>query len=136
MYPSPHDQPQSARPPAQLESPVAVLIAAAIFLYFGFVVALTGASDHAVYNWSVTGFTWMARIVGIGLLLTAAMIMWRMPGVATVNLIVSVIAAAGCLLCGAIWMAYGDMEGVLLLAFGLLNGNAARGAWQAWRAGR
>lgn len=111
------------------DSPLMTLVSAAIFLYVGFWMGLTPLSDAPLaYKFSVWGFTWMGRIAGIALLVVAGLGFARVGGgaLAWLDAAVSVLACAGCLLCGAVWLAYGDMQGVLLVALGLLNGSAAR----------
>lgn len=118
---------------AVAESPLLTLISALLFLYVGFGLGLVGISGDPLYDGSVAALTWGARIVGIGLLVAAALIFARLPGANLLDLILATIAAAGCLMIGAIWMVKGDNQGFLLLIFGLLNGSAARGAWLRWR---
>jgi hypothetical protein len=101
------------------------LVSAGLFLYVGF-----GLGWHG----SVAALVWGARCVGIGILLVLAMSYLRVPGAATLDLVLSTVAAAGCLVIGVIWMVARDNDGFLLLLFGLLNGSAARSAWQRWRA--
>lgn len=127
--------PQSAAPRsgAPAESPLLTLLSAALFLYVGFLLGLKGVHESAVYNGSVTALVWMARVVGIGLVLVAALAWARIRYAAAVDLGFSLIAAAGCLIIGAIWLSFGDMNGVLVLLFGLLNAVAARAAWRAIR---
>jgi hypothetical protein len=115
------------------ESPLMTLVSAALFLYVGFGYAPVGITGNAIYDGSCTVVTWMGRIVGSGLLAVAGMALARFPGATYVDLGLSGIAAAGCLVAGLIWMAFGDMNGILLLLFGILNGSAARGAWQRMR---
>lgn len=125
------------RPPAGSGGEVFLsLISAGLFLYVGFWLGLTGISDSALYNGSVTALTWGARVVGIGLLITVAMTYFRVPGALTLDLGLAALAAAGCLVIGLIWLAFSDMQGILLLLFGLLNGSAAKSAWQRWQAQR
>jgi len=119
--------------PARPESFLLSLVSAGLFLYVGFILNLAGISGNAIYDGSVTAFTWGARIVGIGILVTALMSLARVPGAALLDMLVSMLAAAGCLAVGVIWMVYSDMEGVLVLLFGILNTSAARAAWQRWR---
>jgi|GEM_PF-4500271 len=52
------------------------LISAGLFLYIGFGLGLVGVSGQAVYDVSVAALVWGARIVGLGLLLVAAL-SWR-----------------------------------------------------------
>ncbi len=113
------------------ESPLMTLVSAAMFLFVGFMLGLRGASDSPVYNGSVTLLVWMARAVGIGLLIEAALIHFRAAAAGVVGLLLSCVATVGCLGIGAVWLAHGDMSGVLLLLFGVLNFGAARSAWKA-----
>ena len=127
--------PSSSRTPPTGEPAIYTLISAALFLYFGFFVQLlTYESDPLVQRASVAAFVWMARIVGVGLLLIAGLDYLRVPFSAPLNLAVSALAAAGCIVCGAIWLVNGYApNGVLLLLFGLLNAASVRGAWRALR---
>lgn len=109
------------------------LVSAGLFLYVGFGLGLVGCSDNAVYDGSVTALVWGARIVGIGILLILGMMLARIPGALLLDLAVSVLATALCTVVGVIWLVFGDMQGILLLLFGLLNGGAARAAWYRWR---
>ena len=118
------------------ESLLLSLVSAGLFLYVGFGLAMEGLSDSAFYNGSVAAFTWGARIVGIGLLLTTGMTYFRVPGAAVLDFGLAALAAGGCLLIGVIWLIYGDWQGVLLLLFGLLNWSAARHAWTRWQSQR
>ncbi|RMF81716.1 MAG: hypothetical protein D6744_06825 [Planctomycetota bacterium] len=109
-------------------------ISAALFLYVGFGLGLTGISGDPIYDGSVTALVWMARIVGVGLVLLGAGTMARLPGMTTLNLIVSVLAAGGCAVVGVIWLLWSDGQGWLLLIFAALNASSARDAWRRWRA--
>ncbi|MCG3126462.1 MAG: hypothetical protein CHACPFDD_01298 [Phycisphaerae bacterium] len=104
-------------------------ISAALFLYIGFVAGLEGISNSALYNGSVTAFTWGARFVGVGLVVIGALSAARIAAVAYLDVLVSFVAAAGCLAVGLIWLLYGDMQGLLVLLFGALNGSALSAAW-------
>lgn len=119
-----------SEPPAQRisnEPPWMTLVSAGVFLYAGFVLALTPFdSAPTPYKWSVHGFTWMARIVGVGLALVFLLAMAR-RSIAILDTALAAIAAIGCLLCGAVWLAYGDMQGILLLLFGMVNGSSFLG---------
>jgi len=90
---------------------------------------LVGVSGSPLYDGSVTAFVWVARIVGIGMLVVAGLIVLRLPFAHPLNFLMALLATVGCLAAGAVWLAYGDRSGVLILLFGLLNGSAARSAW-------
>jgi hypothetical protein len=105
------------------------LVSAGLFLYVGFGLGLVGVSGNPVYDGSVTALTWGARIVGVGILVTTGLSYLKVPGVLVLDFAVSVLAAGGCLAIGVIWMLYGDLQGFLLLLFGVLNGAAARTGW-------
>lgn len=112
------------------------LFSAGLFLYVGFGMGLVGVSGDALYDGSVTALVWGARIVGFGILIAAALSYCNVPGADLLDLVLAVVAAAGCLVIGVIWMVYGDTQGFLLLLFGLLNGSSVRGAWQRWHRDR
>jgi hypothetical protein len=134
MEPVPTSEPEK-RPPPVAESPLMSIISALLFLYIGFGMGLVGLSDQELYNGSVTAFVWMARIVGIGMLVVAGLTYVRLPFVYALDFILALLATVGCVVTGVIWIVYGDRSGYLLLIFGLLNASAARSAWRLWRAG-
>jgi hypothetical protein len=109
------------------------LVSAALFLYVGFFLGLSGISGNPVYDGSVAVFTWGARVLGIGLLLTTLLSAMRLPLATPVDFALALAAAVGCLTVGAIWMVFGDYQGLLVIFFGLLNASAAKSAWYAWR---
>ncbi len=131
--PYPYSSELRPQPPAG-ESFLLSLVSAGLFLFVGFYLALTGVSGNPIYDGSVTAFTWGARIVGFGILATALMSLARLPGAALLDMVVSFVAAAGCMVVGVIWLAFSDKEGILVLLFGALNTSAARAAWLRWRA--
>lgn len=108
------------------------IVSACLFLYVGFGLGLVGMSGDAIYDGSVTALVWGSRVVGIGLLITAGLSYTRLAIGLLLDLVVSALAAGGCLLIGVIWLFYGDMQGILLLLFGVMNASAARGAWVRW----
>lgn len=118
------------------DSILMTLVSAALFLWVGFRVGFEGNSDSALYNTSVTAFTWGARIVGIGLLCVAGLTVLRLPLVLVIDLIISFIAAGGCLIVAVIWLMHGDNDGLLLLLFGAFNSSAARSSWIRFRQSR
>jgi hypothetical protein len=124
---------RNRRPESGGESVLLSLVSAGLFLYVGFVLGLQGISESAVYNGSVAALTWGARIVGIGLLVTTALTYFRVPGAAILDLLLAALATGGCLVIGVIWIFFSDMQGVLLLLFGALNGSATRAAWIRWQ---
>jgi hypothetical protein len=136
MEPTPTSGPENRPRPPVAESPFMSIISALLFLYIGFWLRPVGMSDEELYDGSVAVFVWMARIVGIGLLVVAGLTYLRLPFVYALDLILALLATVGCVATGVIWLAYGDGSGWLLLIFGLLNASAARAAWRIWRAGR
>ncbi len=112
------------------------LISAGLFLYVGFGMGLEGISKSALYNGSVATLVWGARVVGIGLLVTAALAYFRVPGMDPLDFALAALATVLCVGVGLVWLVFGDMEGLLLLLFGLLNGSATRGAWLRWKTQR
>lgn len=112
------------------------LVAALLFLWVGFGLGLRGYSGNALYDGSVTGFVWMARIVGIGLVIVSVLGYLRLRFAVPLNFALAALATAGCLGAGAIWFSFGDyQDSLLLLVFGLVNASAARSAWLQWRHG-
>lgn len=133
MGPTPGPEPEHHPRPPVAESPFMSIISALLFLYIGFGMGLIGISGDRLHDDSVTAFVWMARIVGIGMLVVAGLTYARLPLVYPLNFIMALLATMGCLGVGVIWIAYGDGSGYLLLIFGLLNASATRTAWCIWR---
>ncbi len=133
MQPTPGSEPERRPRPPVAESPFMSIISALLFLYIGFWMGLVGISGDRLYDGSVTAFVWMARIVGIGMLVVAGLTYARLPLVYPLSFIMALLATIGCLAAGVIWIVYGDSSGYLLLIFGLLNGSAARAAWRIWQ---
>jgi hypothetical protein len=134
MDETPNSQQDEARPRRGGESPFWTIIAALIFLYLGFFAPFVAwEDDPAIQKLAVQAFNWMARIVGIGLLVAAALAYGQIAFAHPLNFLLALIAAIGCLGAGAIWMANGYNTGFLILILGVLNGSAARSAWLTWR---
>ena len=133
MEPTPTSEPEKRPLPAAADSPFMSIISALLFLYVGFGMGLVGISGERLYDGSVTAFVWMARIVGIGMLVVAGLTYTRLPFTHVLNFILALLATIGCLATGVIWIAYGDSSGYLLLVFGLVNGSAARSGWRIWQ---
>ncbi len=133
MEPTPTTEPERQPPPPVVESPFMSIISALLFLYVGFWLKPVGMMEEQFYNDSVTAFVWMARIVGIGLLVVAALTYARQPFVYPLNFIMALLATIGCLATGVIWIAYGDGSGYLIVIFGLVNASATRSAWRIWQ---
>ncbi|MBU0639466.1 MAG: hypothetical protein KKB50_11425 [Planctomycetes bacterium] len=132
--PQPDRQP---RPPISgCDLPFMSIVSGLLFLYVGFGLGLEGISGNALYDGSVTAFVWGARVVGIGLLAVAALSYLGLPQVCVLDLLMAALAALGCLAVGVIWLAFGDMQGALLILFGLFNASAMRYAWRRWQAMR
>ncbi len=110
------------------------LVAALLFLYVGFGLGLVGVSGNAIYDGSVTALVWGARIVGIGLLVVAGLDLAKVGFAAALDAMLAGVATVLCLGVGAVWLVYGDMQGVLLIIFGIVNGSSARNAWSRWSA--
>jgi hypothetical protein len=126
--------PRPKSPAASAQDFFMTLVSAGLFLYVGFVLSYSANTPDAVYNRSVAAFTWGARFIGIAILVVAGLSYARLPGVVILDLFVAGVATALCAVVGVIWIVKGDMEGVLLLLFALLNGNATRSAWARWQA--
>jgi len=107
------------------------LVSAGLFLYVGYV--LLGGTGDPVYVGSIKALKWGACVVGVGILLTLGMTLARIPGAALLDVAISALAPALCLVVGVIWLIFSDTDGILLLLFALLNGGATRSAWYRWR---
>lgn len=130
------DSSRRAEPPggAPLDAAMFTLISAAVFLYFGFFRTYSPTADaELVYALSIYTFNWMAKIVGIGLLVVAGLTLARVAFAEWINFGASVLAAIGCLAVGGVWMAYKDGDGLMILLFGMLNAYSARASYAAAR---
>lgn len=125
------------QPPAGGSNVLITFVSAGIFLYFGFS-GRVGISDSPVYNQAVTAFVWCARLIGAGLAVVGLMLLLRVPGAGLLDLVLAAAATAACFIIGVIWLVFGrgDINGFLLLIFGLLNASGTRAAWAEWRAQR
>lgn len=135
---APPEPPRAYAPPAQVDAPtdiIMALVSAGLFLYVGFR-GLYSQTGDALYDNSVTVFVWSARIIGFGILATAALGYLRISGAALLDLVIGASATALCVGVGAIWLQHQDTDGVLLLIFALVNAAATRGAWLRWRGTR
>jgi hypothetical protein len=121
------------RPPIQTESPLQGILAAGVFLFLGFYLAGEG-SGPPHYVLAVKIFPWAAKILGFGLLLTTALAYFQVAGGALLHLLMTGAAGIVCLVVGLIWLISGDILGVLLLVFGLVDTAAARNMCTVWRA--
>ncbi|MBK8913166.1 MAG: hypothetical protein IPM64_00960 [Phycisphaerales bacterium] len=132
--PAPHDR-RHTSPFDRLEPVFGALISGAVFLYlgFGFWNGRTATGAPGLYAAAVFGFVMFARIIGcamVGVSLIAAV------GLRSAVLLDAVLAGVGAIgagLCGAVWLAYGDGDGWILLLVALLNGWAAASAGREWR---
>jgi hypothetical protein len=114
---------------AEPRAAIYAFASAALFLYYGFMLAPKGVSDSQVYNISVLAFVWTARIIGVGMLLVGLMSLARVRSAAMIELVLAWLATIACLGAGAIWVAHGDVAtGILPLVFGIVNGMAASDA--------
>lgn len=105
------------------------LIAGGVFLYYGFNL-LPGDNGVAAYDFAIDLFRWMARIVGVGLLVVAGLAFMKQPAARVLDLVISSLACLGCLIVGGIWIFYGDNDGLLILLLAAVNGWSAQAAWQ------
>lgn len=124
----------TAEPAESFEPPLMTLVSALLFLYVGFGMGLVGISKSEIYNASVGAFVWGARGIGIGLLLVAALSFARVQAVLWLDLILGAAATTVCVLVGIIWVGHGDMQGILLFAFALLNGSSTMASLRRYRA--
>jgi len=110
------------------------VVSGLIFLYYGFYAPFIPPADPPVVTYAVIGFTWMARIVGVGMILVAILQKSGLPGASLINMVAAVLAALGCVVAGSIlFMHQYTHPGFLMLAFGLLNIGSARAAIASWR---
>ena len=132
--PTPRAAAPVARYAAEYEtySPFWTFISALIFLYVGFGMNMKGISGNALYDASVDGFTLLAKILGVALLIAGALGLMRHRFTLAIEAIVAALATLGCVVVGMIWMVFGDLQGFLLLIFALINGSAARNAFLDW----
>jgi hypothetical protein len=131
----PDDSPERTMPVRSEQdssSPFWTFISALIFLYVGFGMNMKGISGSALYDGSVNGFTLLAKILGIALLLAGAGAMMRLRLALGIEMIVAALATAGCAIAGIIWVMFNDMQGFLLLIFALVNGSSTRNAFLDW----
>jgi len=113
------------------------IIVALLFLYLGFWAPFVPyADDSTLQKLSIHAFNWMARIVGIGLLLSAALAYGRVSLSQPVDFGLATLAAVGCLGAGTIWLINGYSTGLLIVIFGVLNAASARAAWLNWQGRR
>lgn len=112
---------------------IGTAIGAACMLYVGFGLSLEGISTSGLYNSSVDALTWMMKIGGIAMAVTAALL-WAGVGLALLIDGVLTLAVGGAMLIiGGIWITHSDMQGFLLLIFGAVYISSG---WSCWRAGR
>jgi len=135
MEPTPTPEPQQrpAQPPA--DSPFMSIISALIFIWFGFIAPFVAfENDPPLQKLSITAFNWMARIVGIGLLLVVGLSYARVSLARPLDFFLALLATVGCWGAGLIWLINGyTTTALLILIFGLLNGSATRTAWRIWQ---
>ena len=120
MSAPPQPPPDAPLAPPAGESAFWTLITALIFLYFGFGLGLEGISDSRVYNLSVAAFVWIARIVGVGLIVVVALQRFVPRSALWLHVALSAVATVGCVAVGLIWLAHNDWQGLLIGILGLL----------------
>lgn len=103
-------------------------IAAGLLLYFGFAYGLSGVSGNALYDGSVSAFTWTLKIGGIVLAITAVSCATGMIWSMAVDGAASLVIGALLLATGGIWIVSGDMQGLLNVLFAMTFLYAGRGA--------
>lgn len=126
MPQEPRDDRSTVQRVAFEETPLSLLISGLIFLYVGFGMNMRGVSGNALYDGSVSTFTWMSKLLGILFVAAWGLSLMKVPVALGVDLL-SLLAAVGCLVIGGMWLYFGDSQGILLLIFGLINASAARG---------
>ena len=107
------------------------LLEAAVLLFVGFYFlgGLSGISDSQIYNTSVTAVRLAFQGGGVAMLVVAMLcwIGWRYA--LAVDAVVSAILGLAFLITGGIWLVNGDMMGVLILIFGVMDLSSARASW-------
>lgn len=121
------------------ESGFSLLIAAAVFVFFGYVNPLLPAISDPWFVASHTLFLWTARIAVVVLGAAALLTFARVPFARWLNLIGSAASGAVCLAVGAYWLFSGlaATTGFILLILGAMGLYSASGAWTmirlSWR---
>jgi hypothetical protein len=108
------------------------LLEAALLLAVGFYLrwsGLQGISNSQLYNRSVDMVIW-TFIVGGFLVLGTMLLCWTgRPWTLIVDGLVSALIGVSLLGCGIIWLSQSDIQGILVVLFGLFDLSAARGSW-------
>jgi len=131
MPPNDHDPQDRFASYHMKETAFSAAIGAAMMMFVGFYLNYQGIGDSRIYNLSVDGFTWMMKGGG-GLMGLVAVLLWA--GIRPM-LMVDALLAMGVgglmIVIGVIWLGNQDMEGILLLLFGLVFISSG---WRSWLA--
>lgn len=104
-------------------------IGAALMLYVGFGMNLSGISDSALYNGSVAAFTWTMKIGGALMGLSALLLYLGWEPSLFFDAILTGVVGVVLIGSGGVWMLHQDMQGILSLIFGAMFLVSARRSW-------
>jgi hypothetical protein len=108
-------------------------IGAGLMLFVGFFFNLKGIGNSDFYDLSVDGFTWMMKIGGALMAVVAALLWAGLRPALLVDAILTLALGLLMLIIGAVWMAFRDYQGILLLIFGAIYLRSGWGSWAAFR---
>jgi len=112
------------------------LLEAGLLLAVGFYLrwsGLVGVSSSQLYNWSVNIVVWTLLIGGVLVLGVTALCWTGRPWALIVDGLVSLLIGVSLLGCGIIWLSKADVQGILVVIFGLFDLNAAKGSWNNYQ---
>ena len=122
----------------RFEGVLGALISGGVFLYlgFGYWTGRTVPGAPELYAAAVYGFVMFARVVGCAMIGVSLLAAVGLRSAVLLDAVLTGIGAIGAGSCGAVWLAYGDGDGWILLLVALLNGWAAMSVGREWRLAR
>ncbi len=132
----PAEQPAPVRYASPVDEPgfdMNLLISAAIALFVGFGLRISGDGSGSLFDWSNTIFTRGAQAVGIILLVLVALKFVGIRQAVWAEFAVAVIVTAGCLVIGVIWIMHSALLGYLVAIVGLIEAQSASMTWRRLR---
>jgi len=127
-----HEGPADPRVNAARANVWHALLPAGIMLVYGFVYYsdVSGTSNSEIYNRAVTVFGATLKIGGVLMVAVTAACAIGMPAALLLDAIVSVGCGGTFAACGLIWLiTVGDLQGILLLVFGIIF---LASGWSSW----